>query len=187
MTPTPPLVELRTATAADAELCARWGSDDLFCRAAEWSEGVPVAERAAFLRRLNTAPPADLLRLSAWCDGVLVGYADVQGTEPTRRELGYVIGPSAAWGKGLGLAAAQAGVHHMFEIMGLETVWAEALDANVASVRILQRLGMVETGRGAPSTYLGRPTHYRQFSLDRSAVGAAPRSTGRQSGATELC
>ncbi|WP_186320716.1 GNAT family N-acetyltransferase [Kocuria rhizophila] len=167
MTPTKPVVELRTATAADAETYALWGNDELFCRAAEWTLGIPLADRAASLRGLNTAPPADLLRLSAWCDGVLVGHVDIQGTEPTRRELGYLIGSSTSWGRGLGLAAARAGVHFAFDRMGLGTVWAEALDGNTASVKILQRLGMTETGRGAASTYLGRATHYRQFTLDR--------------------
>ena len=99
----------------------------------------------------------------------MVGYVDIQGEEPDRRELGYLVGPSCRWGRGLGLAAARAGIRCGFEVMKLGAIWAEALDANAASVRILQRLGMEETGRGDDSTYLERPTFYRQFSLDRLA------------------
>jgi hypothetical protein len=45
-------------------------------------------------------------------------------------------------------------------------------------VRILQRLGMTETGRGQDGSYLGRPTYYRRFAVTRSAW-AQLRTQGR--------
>ena len=38
-------------------------------------------------------------------------------------------------------------------MLGLSEIWAEALDTNPRSIRILQRLGMTETGRGDPPSY----------------------------------
>jgi hypothetical protein len=44
------------------------------------------------------------------------------------------------------------------------------LDANVASVRILRSLGMIETGRGDDDSFLGEPSFYRRFSCSRPVV-----------------
>ncbi len=61
------------------------------------------------------------------------------------------------------MATARAGLRHGFDEMRLNQIWAEALDANHASVRVLQHLGLRETGPGEPGNYLGQPTHFRQF------------------------
>lgn len=171
MTPEEPVVGIRMAVVGDAETFASWATDEHFRRAAEWPADRSVDERVASLASLITDPPADLVRLCVEHEGSVVGYVDIQGEEPDRRELGYLVGPSCRWGRGLGLATARAGIRYGFEVMKLGAIWAEALDANAASVKILQRLGMEETGRGDDSTYLRRPTFYRQFSLDRTAWG----------------
>lgn len=119
----------------------------------------------AFQRRLIEHPPADLLRLAAIQDGHLVGYVDLHGSAPDRRELGFLVGPRELWGQGLGRAAASAGLRYGFQELGLKEIWAEALDANRAPIRILQKLGMTETGWGDIDTHLGRPSRYRQFAI----------------------
>ena len=58
------------------------------------------------------------------------------GSQPRRRELGFVIGERRHWRQGLGRAAAEAGLRFGFASLGLSQIWAEALDANRASVRI---------------------------------------------------
>lgn len=161
-----PTVDLRPLELADAETIASWALDPLFCAAAEWTAGLSMAEYVSFHRRIITEPPGDLLRLAAVHQGELVGYVDLHGSEPARRELGYVIGDSRRWGRGLGRQAARAGLDHGFRGLELAEIWAEALDANPASVRILQALGMTETGPGEPGTYLGAPSYYRRFTLD---------------------
>lgn len=160
-----PEVTLRALTRADADEIAGWGLDDQFCAAAGWTAGLPYEHHQARHRLQVTDPPPDLLRFAAAQGDRLVGYVDLAGTEPDRRELGYVIGPRALWGQGLGLAAARAGLDHGFRVLGLREIWAEAADANVASVKILQRLGMVETGPGAETTYVGQPARHRRFTL----------------------
>lgn len=80
-------------------------------------------------------------------------------------ELGFLIGIRARWGEGLGHRAAAAAIEYGFRDLRLDEVWAEALDANQRSIRLLQRLGMRETGRGDEGEFLGQPSFYRQFTL----------------------
>lgn len=164
MTRSEPRVQLRQLVAADADFIAAWSADEDFCRAAGWSTR-PVEEHRAFQHRLIAEPPVDLLRLAAIQDGQLVGYVDLHGSSPDRRELGFLVGPCAAWGHGLGTAAAFAGLRYGFHKLGLKEIWAEALEANHASIRILQKLGMTETGWGEVDNHLGRPSRYRQFAI----------------------
>ena len=127
--------------------------------------GLSHQEHVTFQRRLITEPPADLTRLGVYTDGRLVGYVALQGGQPTRRELGFLIGERRLWGRGFGTAAARAGLLHGFTKMHLTEIWAEALEANVASIAILRRLGMRETGLGAQGEYSGTGSRYRQYSL----------------------
>jgi RimJ/RimL family protein N-acetyltransferase len=165
-------VRLRPLEPSDAIVFASWAADERFCAAAEWSRGLTVAECEAFQRRLIADPPQALVRLGVVHDGHLAGYVDLHGTEPARRELGFVIGDSGRWHQGLGRQAAQAGLDYGFTQMGLTEIWAEAWAANIPSVRILQSLGMRELDPGASGTYMGTPTHYRRFTIDAPSRAA---------------
>ena len=165
-----PTMDLRPLELADAEMMASWALDPRFCAAAEWTAGLSMAQYTSFHHRIITQTPGDLLRLGAVHQGELVGYVDLHGSEPARRELGYVIGDSRRWGHGLGRQAAQAGLDYGFHSLKLAEIWAEALDANLASIRILQNLGMTETEPGEPGTYLDAPTHYRRFTTRTPAL-----------------
>ena len=160
-----PDVRLRPLRPDDAATIARWGLDDEFCRAAGWTVGLDQQEHLAFQQRLIEDPPADLTRLGVQSGADLAGYVVLQGGEPGRRELGFVIGERRRWRQGLGHAAARAGLVHGFTAMHLSEIWAEALDANHASVAILRRLGMREKGIGASGSYAGTASRYRRFSL----------------------
>ncbi|WP_157557683.1 GNAT family N-acetyltransferase [Intrasporangium oryzae] len=160
-----PEVCLRPLDLENAETLAYWGTDDEFCRAAGWTVGLSHEDHVTFQRRLIEHPPSDLTRLGVHAQAGLVGYVALQGNEPSRRELGFVIGGRSRWGHGYGTAAAHAGLVHGFTTMRLTEIWAEALEANLASVAILRRLGMHETGLGGEGQYAGTPSRYRQFSL----------------------
>ena len=163
-----PTVTVRPLRAGDAEVMAGWADDPEFCRAADWSRDLPYADRVRFFRRLVEVPPPDLIRLVAVHEHTVVGYVDLAGTRRTERELGFVIGERSAWGRGLGTSAAAAGCEHGFGVLGLRTIWAEAEATNVASVRILQAIGMRHPtpGGSAPGA-----RGVRRFRIDRDAWG----------------
>ncbi|MEV4342904.1 GNAT family N-acetyltransferase [Actinoplanes sp. NPDC049596] len=140
----PAPLTLRPLTPADAPTIASWAGDPVFVAGAGWTPTLSPAAHVAFQLNLITNPPPELIRLGAVENGDLVGYVDLHGTEPARRELGYVIGDSRRWGRGLGGAAARAGLTHGFGELGLTHIWAEAEPTNTASIRILRSLGMTE-------------------------------------------
>lgn len=159
-----PDVALRPLRRADLDALVAWGEDEEFCAAAEWAAR-DVEERRAHWRRIIEAPPPELLRLAVQLDGQLVGTVDLHGSEPTRRELGFVVA-RPFWGRGVGLAAAIAGLDHGFGTMGLDRIWAEAWAANRRSVAILERL-MHPTGSGETGSYRGEVTRYVQYAITR--------------------
>lgn len=158
-------VTLRPLELQDADVIAGWGADADFCREADWTGDLAFTEYQRFHRNLIESPPSGLIRLAAIHRGVLVGYVDLHGDDSDRRELGYLIGERDRWGQGLGRLAGAAGLAFGFEQLGLREIWAEALDANRRSVRILQRLGLVETGRCDEGVFLDQPTCYRRFAI----------------------
>ncbi len=135
---------------------------------AGWREGAAHSETLDWWRHAIAHPDPKLHRLLALSDGDAVGYVDLYGDEEGVRELGYLIGPSNRWGLGLGTAAAHAGLHVGFEQLHLDCIWAEAVEANEASVRVLRRIGMRESGVGAEERFLDRPSRYLTFELLRS-------------------
>jgi RimJ/RimL family protein N-acetyltransferase len=158
-------VTLRALVPADAAVIAEWGMDPRFARVADWSPDRTVAERTVFQEQLIVTPPPGLLRWAVEHEGSLVGFVNLAGPDLDRRELGFLIGGSSRWGRGLGRAAAGAALDLAFGGLGLDEVWAEAYDAHQRSVRILQGLGLRETGRGAEGRFLGMSTFYRRFEI----------------------
>jgi RimJ/RimL family protein N-acetyltransferase len=161
-------VALRPLTLDDVAVCASWGSDRRFCEHAGWSIDLPPSDHEEHWYRLVAEPTPKLIRLAAAAGSEVVGYIDLYGEGPHRRELGYVVGPSSRWGQGLGGTIARLGLDHGFNSLGLDEISAEAVDANHASIRILASLGMTETGRGEDEPFLGVISFYRRFSLSRT-------------------
>ncbi|AGB45310.1 acetyltransferase, ribosomal protein N-acetylase [Mesorhizobium australicum WSM2073] len=81
------------------------------------------------------------------------GVADAIGTitlsfganEAKAAALGFVLG-RAHWGQGLASEAAREVVRYAFETLALEQVTAEAAARNIASLRILAKLGFKHVG-----------------------------------------
>ncbi len=72
-------------------------------------------------------------------DGAMVGTVSVTGPEA---ELGYMLSP-ALHGRGIGGLAARAAVAHAFETRETDRIKADIWADNVASARLLARLGFV--------------------------------------------
>lgn len=158
---------LRPLDPADADALAVWAEDDRFCQHAGWTLRSPMAVRDFWVRQIQT-PPAGLIRLAATTEeNDLLGYVDLHGDGPLERELGFLVGPSHRWGRGLGGRVAEAGLSHGFDELSLDSIWAEAIVANAASVRILRSLGMRETERGSAETFLRIESYYQKFRLNR--------------------
>lgn len=156
---------LRPLQTTDATTLASWAGDETFCAHAGWSPNRTRQEMISRLEQLIAQPDPKLLRFLALDRAEAVGYVDLYGEGDTDRELGYVIGPSNRWGHGLRTAAARAGLAHGFTVLGLQRIWAEAVEANLASVQVLRRIGMTETGIGEVEDFLGRPSRYLQFEI----------------------
>ncbi|MGI6368866.1 MAG: GNAT family N-acetyltransferase [Anaerolineae bacterium] len=79
-------------------------------------------------------------------DGTLLGVVALHRVAAHRRaELGYWLG-SAWWGRGIATEAARAALGYGLNVLGLQRVTAGHFAHNVASGRVLQKLGMQREG-----------------------------------------
>lgn len=75
-----------------------------------------------------------------------------------RAELGYWLA-ARAWGRGLATEAAAAAVDFGFRELGLARIYAQVLSGNRASLRVLDKLGMVNEGVKRQHVSKGRRLH----------------------------
>ncbi|MGE5184185.1 MAG: GNAT family N-acetyltransferase [Acidobacteriota bacterium] len=99
----------------------------------------------------------------------LLGTASLRRFVRDRRaELGYWLGADA-WGKGYATEAAGALVDFGFRELGLERIYAQVLEGNAASCRVLEKLGMTDEGTRRRHVRKGRRLHdVEMFGLLRS-------------------
>jgi RimJ/RimL family protein N-acetyltransferase len=139
-----PRLKLRRATPGDVEALYEILSD-------------PAA-----MRFWSTAPHRDLAQTQAWLadmiadgppqsddfvveqDGRAIGKAGCWKLP----EIGYILHPRC-WGQGLAAEACGAVIAHVFATYDLPAITAEVDPRNEASLRLLARLGFVETGRAS--------------------------------------
>src|SRR6266849_3342817 len=132
-----------------------WGEDDIpSLRALSTdpevvryiSDGVPWPEeriREFFerQRRLYAERGYCMWRLSAG-GGELIGFCGIQPLGDTGEiEIGWWLA-KAYWGRGLATEAARCALSDAFERVGLRRVVAIAQEANRATTRIMEKLGM---------------------------------------------
>lgn len=152
---------------SDAEVFASWATDPVFCAHAGWTHHSTADGAVLWWRDAITDPDPLLTRLTAVLGEEPVGYVDLHGDDNGERELGFLVGPSHRWGQGMGTMAAVAGLSYGFAVLELSWIWAEAVEANAGSVRILQRIGMRGTGLGDAEAFLGAPSRYVRFGISR--------------------
>jgi len=79
-------------------------------------------------------------------DGQLCGGIGLRMDEPHQHaELGYWLGVPY-WGQGYATEAARAMIKYGFETLGLHRIYASYVPTNVASGRVLQKIGMLREG-----------------------------------------
>ena len=69
-----------------------------------------------------------------------VGLMLQQDVERISGEIGYWLGVSR-WGRGISTGAVRAATTYGFDVLGLERVFAVTFTRNVASARVLEKLG----------------------------------------------
>ena len=120
------------------------------------------------MRYWSTPPHAELSETERWLDSMI--SADPQASDDfvIERE-GVVIGKAGAWrlpeigfilhpsflGQGLANEALSAVITHLFADRGLDHLTADVDPRNQASLRLLARLGFVETGRAERTWRVG--------------------------------
>jgi RimJ/RimL family protein N-acetyltransferase len=97
----------------------------------------------------------------------LIGWSGLQFLPETKEvEVAYLL-DKAFWGKGLASEAAQASLQFGFENFELESIVAIVHPENIASQRVIEKLGMsfVDQAR-----YFGMDCY--RYSIDRSSFGS---------------
>lgn len=163
-----PRLLLRPFTLDDAEIFLRLGTDPEIIRYTGDPGGMKTLEdaRATILARpLNDYATYGYGRLACVLksSGQVIGFNGLKFlTDLGETDLGYRLVPEC-WGMGLATEGARAALEHGFNELKLPRILGLADPANLASVRILQKLGMryVETfeygGHTAAKYVIDRP------------------------------
>lgn len=144
---------LRPWTEADAPALYRWASDPEVGPRAGWEPHASVEESAAIIREVLAVPEsyAIVLRESEPEDepvgaiGLKFGAASELAHGAREAELGYWLA-RPFWGRGYMPEAGRALLAHAFLDLRLEAVWAGHYEGNLQSRRVMEKLGLTETG-----------------------------------------
>jgi ribosomal-protein-alanine N-acetyltransferase len=118
------------------------------CRYQAWGPNTE-AETQAYVReaaRLWHQLPQTSFPHAVLTGEIVVGVGDLHLRGSGQGEIGYGIHPRA-WGRGLATAVGQELLRIAFEQHGLHRVYATCDPRNVASARVLAKIGMTHEGR----------------------------------------
>jgi len=135
-------MQLRALQLLDIDQILVWGTDAASCAANGWTLNLPEEKLRQYWRSIITDSRADFIRYGIVHQNLLVGYADLAGIDydKARAELGYAIGDSSLWGRGLGFFGAALMLKVAFERLQLKRVAASVSVTNARSKRVLEKL-----------------------------------------------
>jgi RimJ/RimL family protein N-acetyltransferase len=141
---------LREFTLADAAALFHYSRLPEAARYSGWKPYTDIFEVESLLERFigwQFATPRQNLVLAITLAGKLIGDIGLTSSResPPEAELGYTIDP-AFWGQGYGTEAAGAIVDYGFDRAGWQRIFATCDAENVASIRLLRKIGMKEKG-----------------------------------------
>jgi RimJ/RimL family protein N-acetyltransferase len=112
-----------------------------------WTERSRADRFVAVCHQLAEEGTGTRLAISGLADGGFLGWCSLTRWNPDFRSasLGYCL-TEAAWGHGYATEAASALLGWAFDTLDLNRVQAEADTRNVASARVLEKLGFVLEG-----------------------------------------
>jgi RimJ/RimL family protein N-acetyltransferase len=152
--PTPTLetdrLRLRPVTDADADPLFAMHTDAHVLRywdAPPWTERARAERFIATSRQLATDGGGARLVVERASDGAFLGWCSLTRWNPDFRSaaLAYCY-TEAAWGHGYATEAAHALLRWAFDTLDLNRVQAETDTRNLASARVLEKLGFVREG-----------------------------------------
>ncbi|MGY2704140.1 ribosomal-protein-alanine N-acetyltransferase [Nocardioides sp. HB32] len=152
--PTPALqtarLRLRAVADADADaLFAMHSSADVlrYWDSPPWTDRGRATRFIAMSHRLAEKGAGARLAVDRTSDGAFIGWCALVRWNPDHRSaaMGYCF-DRAAWGHGYATEAAGAVLAWAFDTLDLNRVQAETDTRNVASARVLEKLGFVREG-----------------------------------------
>lgn len=139
-------------------LFAESDADDLFALQSDphvlrywdsppWTDRASIARFMAGCRKMAEEGTGARVVIERKSDRLFLGWCTFNSWNPAFRSgsLGYCLG-EAAWGHGYATEAARALLRWAFDVLDLNRVQAEADTRNVASARVLEKLGFVHEG-----------------------------------------
>ncbi|MFI6480883.1 GNAT family N-acetyltransferase [Nonomuraea sp. NPDC050663] len=143
-------LRLRPVANADADRLYAMHSSPLVMRywdSAPWKERSRAELFIARCQKLADEGEGVRVAIDRASDGVFVGWGGLIEWDPDFRSasLGYCI-EEAMWGNGYATEAMQALLGWGFDTLDLNRVQAEADTRNVASARVLEKVGFVREG-----------------------------------------
>lgn len=132
---------LRPYAMSDADEVHAYGSDPEVCRYTDFGPN-SREDTIAFLTAVTDPDhPAIDFAIVLRETGRVVGGVGARPKEDGRYEFGWVLRRDQ-WGQGLVFEAAQALVAHVLTLDGVTTLCARCRPENLASARIMEKLGM---------------------------------------------
>ena len=112
-----------------------------------WRERERAGQFIAGCRRLAEEGTGVRLAVDEVLEGTFVGWCSLSRWNPEHRRasLGYCY-DHPAWGRGYATEAAQALLRWAFDALDLNRIQAETDTRNLASARVLEKLGFVREG-----------------------------------------
>lgn len=144
-------VRLRPLRFDDWSRVHEWGSSDTVCRYQPWGPNT-LAETQEFVRAAVDAWSGRPQTRYAWAavtvDQGVVGMGDLRIRSVKWRQLdfGYVVHLDH-WGQGIATAIARQITDFAFRTLGAHRVEATCDPRNLASARVLTKLGLTHEGR----------------------------------------
>lgn len=127
-------------------------------------EAIPLFEK---LRRLSLTE--ERLVYGIYLEKNMIGFINDVGITETGVELGYCLHPKHH-NKGFMTEALNAAIQELFRI-GFSVVKAAAFEENIASLRVMEKCGMTETGEEETIEYMGENKRciFRQIAKERGS------------------
>ena len=115
--------------------------------ASPWTERARAERFIAACRQMADEGTGARLAIDCVSDGAFIGWCGLTRWNPQHRSasLGYCL-DDAAWGHGYATEAARALLQWAFDTLDLNRVQAETDTRNLASARVLEKVGFVREG-----------------------------------------